>query len=311
MAMVPALQFTSWQWASLTLAAPVVVWGALPFHRAAVANLRRAAASMDTLVSVGTLAAFGWSLYALFLGRAGAARAHAPVPPHAEPRRRGRADLPGGGRRRHHLRARRPLRRGAGPPPVRGRAARAAAARRAGRRGPARRPRGAGAGRGLVVGDQLVVRPGEKIAADGVVIEGSSTVDASMLTGEPVPVEVDRGDGVVGRLPQRRRPARRARHPGRRRHPARADGRAGRAGPDREGRRSQRLADRVAGVFVPVGAPARGAVAGIWLGGGGTAADAVGRGDRGPRGRLPVRARAWPRRPRCWSGPGAAPSWAS
>ena len=71
MAMVPALQFISWQWASLTLAAPVVVWGALPFHRAAWSNLRHAAATMDTLVSVGTLAAFGWSLYALFLGTAG------------------------------------------------------------------------------------------------------------------------------------------------------------------------------------------------------------------------------------------------
>ena len=71
LAMVPAWQFTYWQWLSLTLAAPVVVWGAWPFHRAAWANLRHGAATMDTLISVGTLAAFGWSLYALFLGTAG------------------------------------------------------------------------------------------------------------------------------------------------------------------------------------------------------------------------------------------------
>ena len=71
MAMVPAWQFTNWQWLSLTLAAPVVVWGALPFHRAAWANLRHGSSTMDTLISMGTLAAFGWSLYALFLGTAG------------------------------------------------------------------------------------------------------------------------------------------------------------------------------------------------------------------------------------------------
>ena len=71
MAMIPALQFTNWQWLSLTLAAPVVVWGAWPFHQAAWTNLRHGAATMDTLVSMGTLAAFGWSLYALFWGTAG------------------------------------------------------------------------------------------------------------------------------------------------------------------------------------------------------------------------------------------------
>src|SRR5690606_24142146 len=71
LAMVPAWQFTYWQWLSLTLAAPVVVWGAYPFHRAAWINLRHGATTMDTLVSVGTLAAFGRSLYALFLGTAG------------------------------------------------------------------------------------------------------------------------------------------------------------------------------------------------------------------------------------------------
>ncbi|MEP7046227.1 MAG: cation transporter, partial [Ilumatobacteraceae bacterium] len=71
MAMVPALQFDGWQWLSLTLAAPVITWGAWPFHRAAWTNLRHAAATMDTLISVGTIAAFGWSLYALFIGDAG------------------------------------------------------------------------------------------------------------------------------------------------------------------------------------------------------------------------------------------------
>lgn len=73
MAMIPALQFTNWQWLSLTLAAPVVVWGAWPFHRAAWTNLRHGTATMDTLISMGTLAAFGWSVYALFWGTAGAA----------------------------------------------------------------------------------------------------------------------------------------------------------------------------------------------------------------------------------------------
>ena len=71
LAMVPALQFDVWQWLSLALAAPVVAWGGWPFHRAAWVNLRHGAATMDTLVSLGTLAAFGWSLYALFLGTAG------------------------------------------------------------------------------------------------------------------------------------------------------------------------------------------------------------------------------------------------
>jgi len=71
LAMVSALQFDNWQWLSLTLAAPVVVWGAWPFHRAAWANARHATATMDTLISVGVLAAFGWSLYALFFGGAG------------------------------------------------------------------------------------------------------------------------------------------------------------------------------------------------------------------------------------------------
>ncbi|WP_434742658.1 heavy metal translocating P-type ATPase [Micromonospora sp. SH-82] len=198
LAMVPALQFTYWQWLSLTLAAPVVVWGGLPFHRAAWVNLRHGAATMDTLVSLGTLAAFGWSLWALFLGTAGE-----PGMTHPFSLVVSRTD--GSGHvyleaaagitalvlagRWFEARAKRTA--GAALRSLLELGARDVAVLRDGMetRIPADR---------LVVGDRFVVRPGEKIATDGVVADGTSAVDASLLTGESVPVEVGPGDAVVG-----------------------------------------------------------------------------------------------------------------
>ena len=251
LAMVPAFQFEYWQWLSLTLAAPVVVWGGAPFHRAAWTNLRHGAATMDTLVSLGTLAAFGWSLYALFLGSAGE-----PGMVHPFELTIARTD----GSANIYLEA----------------AAGVTAFLLAGRYFEARSKRQAGAAlrallelgakevavlRGgverlipvgeLAVGEEFVVRPGEKIAADGEIIDGSSAVDASMLTGESVPVEVGPGDVVAGatvnaggrlvvratrvgaetQLAQMARLVEEAQH--------------GKA-------EVQRLADRVSGVFVPV-----------------------------------------------------------
>ncbi|MFD8961851.1 heavy metal translocating P-type ATPase, partial [Streptomyces anulatus] len=198
LAMVPALQFDYWQWLSLTLAAPVVVWGGLPFHRAAWTNLRHGAATMDTLVSLGTLAAFGWSLWALFLGDAGR-----PGMRHGFDLTVARSDagstiyleVAAGvvtfillGR---YLEARAKRRSGAALRALMDLGAKDVAVLRAGRE--IRIPAGA-----LVVGDRFVVRPGEKIATDGTVVEGASAVDASMLTGESVPVEVTTGDTVTG-----------------------------------------------------------------------------------------------------------------
>ncbi|HZG02587.1 MAG TPA: cation transporter, partial [Streptomyces sp.] len=194
MAMVPALQFDYWQWLSLTLAAPVVTYAAWPFHRAALTNARHGAATMDTLVSVGTSAAFLWSLWALFFGTAG-------TPGMTHPFELTIARTDGAGN--IYLEA----------------AAGVTAFILAGRYFEARSKRKAGAalrallelgakdvavlregGREeripiarLAVGDRFVVRPGEKIATDGTVVEGSSAVDASMLTGESVPVEVGVG----------------------------------------------------------------------------------------------------------------------
>jgi Cu+-exporting ATPase len=198
MAMIPMLQFTFWQWASLALAAPVVVWGAWPFHRAAWANLRHGAATMDTLVSLGVLAAFFWSLYALFLGGAGepGMTMSFTLLPHA-----GAAtpeiylEVAAGvtvflllGR---YLEARAKNRSSAALRALATLGAKDVAVLNDGRE---RRIPIAD----LVVGDHFVVRPGEKIATDGLVIDGASAVDASLLTGEPVPVEVGPGDRVVG-----------------------------------------------------------------------------------------------------------------
>ena len=202
MAMIPVLQFRNWQWLSLVLAAPVVVWGGWPFHRAAWANLRHGSATMDTLVSIGTLAAFVWSLYALFIGDAGTA---------------GMSDRfslmprPGEGADALYLEV-------ATGVTVFLLAGRWVEARARGRSGAALRAlldlgardvavlRHTDGGvveqridvHALAVGDRFVVRPGESIATDGEVEDGRSAVDESMLTGESVPVEVGPGDAVTG-----------------------------------------------------------------------------------------------------------------
>jgi P-type Cu+ transporter len=272
MAMVPALQFTSWQWASLTLAAPVVVWGALPLHRAAWSNLRHGAATMDTLVSVGTTAAFGWSLYALFLGQAGTPGLTHPFSltlAHGLDSSNIYLEVAAGvttfvlAGRYAEARARR--RSGAALASLLEMAAKEASVLRDGReeRIPVDR---------LVVGDVFIVRPGEKVATDGVVVDGASAVDASMLTGEAVPVEVGTDQPVVGgcvnvggRLVVR---ATRVGADTQLAHIAALveQAQAGKA-------RIQRLADRVSAEFVPMVILLAAATFGFWIGvGGGPAA---------------------------------------
>ncbi|MCM3821121.1 heavy metal translocating P-type ATPase [Streptomyces sp. DR3-1] len=198
LSMVPAFQFDHWQWLCLTLTAPVVVWGGLPFHRAAWTNLRHGATTMDTLVSVGTLAAFGWSLWALFLGHAGmpgmrhgfdltASRADASSMIYLEVAAGVVTFLLFG----RWLEARAKRRAGAALRALLELGAREATVVRDGRevRVPVAR---------LVVGDRFTVRPGETIATDGRVLEGRSAVDTSLLTGESVPVDVAPGDQVTG-----------------------------------------------------------------------------------------------------------------
>jgi P-type Cu+ transporter len=268
LSMIPALQFDNWQWLALQLATPVVVWGAWPFHRAAWANLRHATATMDTLISVGVLAAWLWSLYALFLGDAGMTGMTMGF------------DLipdPGAGGDEIYLEV----------------AAVVTAFILAGRYFEARAKRNAGAAlkallelgakdvsvldadgserrvpvERLQVGDRFVVRPGEKIATDGVVEEGRSAVDQSLLTGESVPVEKAPGDDVAGAT-------------------VNAGGRllvrATKVGADtalaqiarlvtdaQSGKAPvQRLADRVSGVFVPIVIGLSLATLGFWIGAG-------------------------------------------
>ncbi len=198
MAMIPFLQFTYWQWASLTLAAPVVVWGALPFHRAAWTNLRHGAATMDTLISVGVLAAFLWSLYALFLGGAGEpgmTMTFQLLPHDASSEPEIYLEVASAvtvfillGR---YLEAKAKARSSEALRMLASLGAKDVAVVRDGveRRIPIEQ---------LAVGDVFVVRPGEKIATDGTVVEGSSAVDNSLVTGETVPVEVTVGDAVIG-----------------------------------------------------------------------------------------------------------------
>ncbi|GAA4619679.1 heavy metal translocating P-type ATPase [Actinoallomurus vinaceus] len=273
LAMVPALQFRNWQWASLALAAPVLVWGGLPFHRAAYKNLKLGAATMDTLVSLGALAAFGWSLYALFFGTAGEPGMRHPFTFTVE-----RASGAGNiylevaagvtvfilaGR---YFEARSKRRAGAALRALLEMGAKDVAVLRGEReeRVPVEQ---------LKAGDRFVVRPGEKIATDGVVVEGSSAVDASMLTGESVPVEVGVGDTVVGAT-------------------VNAGGRlvveATKVGSDTQlaqmarlveeaqsGKAQvQRLADRISGIFVPIVITLAVATLGFWLGTGGSVAAA-------------------------------------
>ncbi|QGN58694.1 heavy metal translocating P-type ATPase [Nostocoides sp. HKS02] len=202
LAMTPALQFRSWQWISLALTIPVVVWGGLPFHRAAWLNLRHGQSTMDTLVSVGTLAALGWSLYALFFGSAGELgmthdfslaiqRTNGADTIYLEAAAGVTTFLLAG--RYAEARAQRAssaaLRallelgakdvsviRGDGPQAAEERIAVA----------------------DLQVGMRFVVRPGEKIATDGEVESGTSALDAALVTGESMPVEVGPGDRVIG-----------------------------------------------------------------------------------------------------------------
>lgn len=273
MAMVPALQFTNWQWLSLTLAAPVVVWGALPFHRAAWANLRHGTATMDTLISMGTVAAFGWSLYALFWGTAG-------IPGMTHPFSLSISHSDGTGNIYLEVAA------GVTTFILAGRYFEARSKRRAGAALRALLELGAkdvavlrdGVEQripidSLAVGDEFVVRPGEKIATDGEVADGSSAVDASMLTGESVPVEVGPGDQVVGatvnvggRLVVR---AKRIGSDTQLAQMARLveDAQSGKA-------QAQRLADKVSAVFVPIVIALAVGTLGFWLGTGGSVAAA-------------------------------------
>ncbi|MFF5480010.1 heavy metal translocating P-type ATPase [Streptomyces sp. NPDC012935] len=265
LSMIPALQFDNWQWLALTLASPVVVWGGLPFHRAAFTNARHGAATMDTLISMGTLAAYGWSLWALFLGDAGMPGMHDTFEFTVS-----RVD---GGSQIYlevasgvvtfillgrFLEARSKRRAGAALRVLMELGAKDVTVLRDGRE--VRVPVGR-----LAVGDRFVVRPGEKIATDGTVVEGASAVDASMLTGESVPVDVTVGDAVTGAT-------------------VNAGGRlvveATRIGADTQLARMaklvedaqngkaevQRLADRISAVFVPAVILLAVATFGAWLG---------------------------------------------
>ncbi|MGV9727893.1 heavy metal translocating P-type ATPase [Streptomyces albogriseolus] len=268
MAMIPALQFEYWQWLSLTLAAPVVTYAAWPFHRAALTNARHGAATMDTLVSVGTTAAFLWSVWALFLGTAG-------TPGMTHPFEFTVARSDGAGNLYLEAAA------GVTTFILAGRYFEARAKRRAGAAlrallelgakdvtvllpdgGEETRPVS-----DLAVGDHFLVRPGEKIATDGTVVEGSSAVDASMLTGESVPVEVTAGDSVTGATVNAGgRLVVRATRVGADTQLARMarlveDAQNGKAS-------AQRLADRISAVFVPVVIALALATLGFWIGNG-------------------------------------------
>lgn len=267
LAMVPAWQFTYWQWASLALAAPVILWGAWPFHKAAWTNLKHGAATMDTLISMGTLAALSWSLYALFFGTAG-------VPGMTHPFEFSLA--PSDGAANIYLEV------GAGVTMF----------ILAGRYFEKRSKKQAGAAlrallelgakevsvlrngvetkipvEELTVGDEFIVRPGEKIATDGIVVSGTSAVDASMLTGESVPVEVAEDDAVTGATTNAG---------------GRLVVRATRVGADTQlaqmaklvedaqtGKAEvQRLADKISGIFVPIAILIAFIALGGWLGAG-------------------------------------------
>ncbi|MGY0502540.1 heavy metal translocating P-type ATPase [Nocardia sp. FBN12] len=273
MAMIPALQFTNWQWLSLTLAAPVVVWGALPFHKAAWTNLKHGTATMDTLVSMGTLAALGWSLYALFWGTAG-------TPGMTHPFEFTVARMDGSGNiyleaaagvttfilAGRYFEARSKRRAGAALKALLEMGAKDVAVLRGGveTRIPVEQ---------LVVGDEFIVRPGEKIATDGVITEGTSAVDASMLTGESVPVEVGVDDGVTGATVNvGGRLVVRATRIGADTQLAQMaqlveDAQTGKA-------QAQRLADKISGIFVPIVIALAVATLGFWLGTGGSIAAA-------------------------------------
>ena len=274
LSMTPALQFPNWQWLALTLATPVVAWAAWPFHRAALRHLRHGAATMDTLVSLGVVVSYAWSLFALFAGHAGERGMRMELAWFAE-----------SGSATDHIY----LEVGTALTTflLAGRWFEARAKRRAGSalralldlgakeatllrdRVEQRVPIGA-----VQVGDAILVRPGEKIAADGVVVEGTSAVDASLLTGESAPVEVGPGDPVTGgcvnaggrlvvratRVGAQTRLAQMARLV--------SEAQSGKAP-------VQRLADRISAVFVPVVISVAVATYGFWLGAGGGSAAAL------------------------------------
>jgi Cu+-exporting ATPase len=271
--MISPLQFTYWQWLAFAMAAPVVIWGGWPFHRATWMNLRHGAATMDTLISLGTISAFGWSVYALFWGDAGVPGMTMSLSFSVER---------GSGQQEIYLEI----------------ASVVIVFLLAGRYFEARAKRASGAAlralldlgakdvavlRGddevrvpigeLAVGDRFVVRPGEKVATDGVIEEGSSAIDASLLTGEPVPVEVGPGDAVTGATVN---------------SGGRLVVRATRVGNDtalaqiarlvtaaQSGKAPvQRLADQVSAVFVPIVITIAAGTLGFWLGTGESAATA-------------------------------------
>jgi Cu+-exporting ATPase len=198
MAMVPVLQFRFWQWLAFAMVSPVIVWGAWPFHRAALVNLRHGAATMDTLISLGAVVSYGWSVYALFFGGAGEPGMRMPFEFLAPQGSAGMhlylevgAALTTFLLAGRYFEARAKRRAGSALRALLELGAKDAAVLRDGRE--QRIPISQ-----LAVGDLFVVRPGEKVATDGEVVEGSSAVDESMLTGESVPVEVGPGDRVVG-----------------------------------------------------------------------------------------------------------------
>uniref|UniRef100_A0AAU2K3A9 Heavy metal translocating P-type ATPase n=1 Tax=Streptomyces sp. NBC_00049 TaxID=2903617 RepID=A0AAU2K3A9_9ACTN len=267
LSMVPSLQFRNWQWLCLTLAAPVVVWSAWPFHLRAVRGLRHSAATMDTLVSLGVLASFSWSVYALFLGGAGDPDMRMPftfVPSAggdvAHVYLEAAVGVPLFVLAGRHLEARARRGTGAALRSLAGLAVKDVTVRQDGleRRIPVEQ---------LQVGQEFLVRPGERVATDGVVVSGSSALDLSLVTGESDPVEVGPDRPVVGAAVNAgglllvratavgadTRLARITRMV--------VEAQAGKA-------RAQRLADRVAGVFVPVVLALAVTVLGFWLGAG-------------------------------------------
>jgi P-type Cu+ transporter len=264
-AMVPAWQFPWWQWVSFALAGVVVIWGASPFHRATLLNLRHGNATMDTLISIGTLAAFGWSAYALLFGAAGEIGFTHPFEVRLT---------------RHAPTANLYLEAAVGITTfiLLGRYLEARAKRRSGAAvralldlAPSDVTLLTAEGESVVdisqlhVGDRFVVRPGERVATDGVIVSGHSALDNSTVTGESVPVEVGPGDAVVGATVNTH---------------GRLVVEATRVGADTQlaqvvrmveaaqsGKAAvQRLADRVSAVFVPIVIALAVATLGFWLG---------------------------------------------
>ena len=272
LSMVPAAQFPGWQWVSLLLAAPVATWGAWPLHRAAWYGLGHGAATMDTLVSAGVCASFGWSVYALLFGGAGMtgmkmsfAFTFGQVSPdmlYLESAAGVTAAVLAG----RYLEARARDRSGLALAALAALGAKTVAVLRDGseRRVPVDE---------LRVGDLFVVRPGEKIATDGIVAEGSSAVDASLVTGESMPAEVGPGDPVTGAtVNMSGRLVIKATQVGADTLLAQITRLVSHAQATKAG--AQRLADRIAAVFVPCVIAVAVATLGFWLGAGLPAASA-------------------------------------